>query len=1006
MELPGQFKRGVCLATMILKFKELSKKASFRYTCIGAGCGLVFPILAYQLEAWFSGNSLLHAFTTHPNPQLYIIDSAPFILALFSYAAGVKQDKISKLFQIKAELERNGAQLQLEEAERLGKYGSWEIDLQTLEVKWSKGFYFILGLDPKVHLASIEAYHRLVHPDYIDIVQRRIKSFYSNHVPGPFDKDIRIVCPDGKTKWLRGRGAVVTDQVTGARKAIGTSQDVTETVLAEEEARTYKNALDQSAIVAITDARGKIIYGNAAFAQISGYSLDELIGQDHRIVNSGRMGKSFFQEMWKTIISGKTWRGEICNRAKNGKEYWVYTTIVPSIDPNGKITQYTSIRYEISDRKRMEAELWATNEIRRTILESTNYGVIATDCDGIIHTFNRTAETMLGYKADEVIGKLTPAAFHDLGEVVIRTRSLSIELKRQIKPGFDTFCAKARLGISDENEWTYIRKDGRGVPVRLSVTALKDQNGSLVGFLGMAQDISEAKRNREQLLEANERAQTAARAKSAFLANMSHEIRTPMNGVIGMCNLLLDSVQDPSQAEGLKIIQQCGNSLLDLINDILDFSKLEVDKFEFENEPFNPHITAQEVVDLLNSLASQKGLLLSYNSSFSTPQWVLGDVTRFRQILMNLVSNAIKFTEHGSVHITSRVIPLGDHKYNLQFSVKDTGIGIPQESQARLFNSFSQVDASTTRKFGGTGLGLAISKGLCEKMGGRIWVESTVDQGSTFSFSLVVLESTDTSVNSKRETTLSEESNLGTRYPQQILVAEDNRTNQLVLVGLLEKLGYRPDVAENGREVLKMLKTKFYNLILMDCHMPEIDGFETTLRIRKNLKFSQIQIVAVTASTMKEDVERCLRVGMTAFLSKPITISSLVQTLKEAFIRFHENTATIMNDKEFLANLSGIEDLASITIQSFLAALPSMVEAIRKAITRRDAQALEISAHTLKSSVSYFYAEQVKNSACKLEQMGRSANLSKCQEVFDQLLKDLHHFKEHLKHLIQDKKAS
>lgn len=384
---------------------------------------------------------------------------------------------------------------------------------------------------------------------------------------------------------------------------------------------------------------------------------------------------------------------------------------------------------------------------------------------------------------------------------------------------------------------------------------------------------------KEKIESALQTAELAAQAKARFLANMSHEIRTPMNGIIGMTNLILGSTADPTIVDRAKVIQNCGDSLLELINDVLDFSKLEVDKIELEILPFDLHSTVKDVVELLNTRALEKGIILSYHHSSNIPAWVLGDITRFRQILTNLVSNAIKFTEDGTVEILSRAEKLTDKKWNIQFSVKDTGIGIPDHVKNRLFQTFSQVDASTTRKFGGTGLGLAISKGLCEKMGGTIRVESEPGKGSLFSFFFQAEECGALQVKTSADPFVSFDPEMGKKHPLRVLVAEDNNTNRLVVLGLLGKLGYKADVAFNGKEAVKCFEQKSYDLILMDCHMPEMDGFEATKQILANNNSTPPRIIALTAGTMKEDVDRCMAVGMQGFLGKPISIKALVEAL-------------------------------------------------------------------------------------------------------------------------------
>lgn len=387
--------------------------------------------------------------------------------------------------------------------------------------------------------------------------------------------------------------------------------------------------------------------------------------------------------------------------------------------------------------------------------------------------------------------------------------------------------------------------------------------------------------NEISLKEALEKANQASKAKSEFLANMSHEIRTPMNGIVGMSTLLLTEALSPEIQEKLRIVQNSGHTLLELINDVLDFSKIEAGKIEIEHHPFSLHAAVKDVVDILGVKAKQKGVEIIYQPEADVPNQLLGDIGRVRQVLMNLVGNAIKFTEAGSVKIISNVEKKENALWTIRFAVKDTGMGISENTKNRLFRPFSQADASTTRRFGGSGLGLAISKELCEKMNGTLWVESEPGKGSTFYFTFKAEESTNV-FDIKQAPSLSAiDSETGATYPLRILIAEDNKTNQIVILGLLRKLGYRPDVANNGIEALAYVEKETYDIILMDCHMPEMDGFEATRRIiEKYGTASRPRIVALTAGVTKEDRQRCFEAGMDDFLSKPIAFPSLLALLK------------------------------------------------------------------------------------------------------------------------------
>ncbi len=527
-------------------------------------------------------------------------------------------------------------------------------------------------------------------------------------------------------------------------------------------------------------------------------------------------------------------------------------------------------------------------------------------------------------------------------------------------------------------------------------------------ILGLYYDKKNKEEHNKTLNSALQKAEQAAKVKAQFLANMSHEIRTPLNGILGMTSLMADNDFTTDIEQRVGIIKKCAESLMSLINDILDFSKIESGKLQLEAIDFNIKTAIEESADLLKMSAENKGVTISIVMDHLNVTWVRGDLNRFRQVLWNLLGNAIKFTPSGPVTIVASSNKLSDSTVEFKVSVIDSGIGISPEAQEKLFQSFTQVDASTTRKFGGTGLGLSICKGIVEAAGGTIQVESNMSEGSKFTFTMLGQSVGETPLSDFQENT--PELVSFTKRPYIVLVADDHSTNRLLAVQFLEKLGYRADSVCNGLEVLDAINIKAYDVIFLDCQMPELDGYSAAQKIHQRYsKNNRPWIVALSAGVFQEDKERCFAAGMDDFVPKPFDVKMISEALERC-----QKTPSAAPRKE-LRNVSdpvrmnkhfrGDRDIMLTVVADYLATSSTIIKSIENGIHQKDAKKVYLGTHKLRGAITNFFAVDVQRELLIIESQCKSGNLAGVELAFPKIAEKLKRLTDELQDLSLKKGA-
>ncbi len=940
----------------------------------------------------------------------------------------------------------------LEQAQSIAKIGGYDYDVVSNRVHWTEEVHRMHGTNPAEHEPDLDSALNHYAPEYRPVVNAAVKNAIQSGQG--FDLELELVTEDNRKLWVRNICKAVLENGRTV-ELIGALQDITERKQSENRLRALYEisqyvapdvqtlldfTLEQA--IKLTNSKLGLVYLYDEEQQVftlnswSKTAMKECAIREpqtsYNLSATGLWGEVVRQRR-PILINDYSANNPVKKGYPTGHVVLHRFLSVPVFDA-GRIVAVVGVAnkdsaYDDTDTMQLSllmAGAWksatrrlAEQSLRRsetkfhTLFDSTSDAVMLLDEHHFLDCNQATLDAFGCASIHEFCAK-HPA---DLSPPTqpCGTDSLTLANRR---------IAAAMQNGNCDFEWIHRRADnGADFPaeVRLSAMLLDGQRI----LQATVRDITERKQAEAQLLETNRqlqeatarandmaiRAELASAAKSEFLANMSHEIRTPMNGVIGMIGLLLDTALTDKQRRFAETVRTSGEALLALTNDILDFSKIEAGKFTLETVDFDLGSLLGDFAQVMAERAEQKQIKFICTLAPEAPQHLRGDPGRLQQVLVNLVGNALKFTSRGEVEVRAGLEQATAEQVVLCFSVRDTGIGIPAEKQGLLFEKFTQVNASTTRKYGGTGLGLAICKQLAELMGGEIGVKSEKGRGSEFWFTSRFQKPMPPDLPSQHQsagaTSAVNNQIVGQplhdicRANVRVLVAEDNVTNQQVALGILHKLGFVADAVANGREALEALRHVPYDLVLMDVQMPEMDGLQATRLARGNgIRNRAVPIIAVTAHALQRDREECLAAGMDDYIAKPITPAALSQLIdkwlaKAAAARGigeapptadHErltdagpiakSDASIFAETELLDRVMGDRSLGQVVARTFLIDMPQQIEALSGYLDSNDPKGVELQAHTIKGAAAAVGAPALTTLAWRLEQAGKAGNLA------------------------------
>ncbi|HEY6877309.1 MAG TPA: PAS domain S-box protein [Polyangiales bacterium] len=836
---------------------------------------------------------------------------------------------------------------------------------------------------------------QVLSPDDLQRLMQQAAACLRDSLPS-FQIDFQVRHRDGAWLWRLARGVALRSDAGELRGFIGSVVDITDLKRAERALRAsetrFRSTFENASVgMALADMDGTTFEGNDALSQFLGYERNELVGLNVRKITVPDESETDAQNRAR-LQQGRVASFTRDKRylRKDGSAVWgnVSASAI-EWDGAGRPTLLLALVQDISERKRLEQDLARAKELLELAIRSSDVAIFELElADGKLEGCSQTYFNFyeaLGYDVPHV----TPS-YAELMDRVLpdweRERVPRL-IQSYLDGALPTFELEHQLRHRDGSlHW----KIARGV-------VLRDQDGRARRFIGTSIDITELKRVSADLQQAREAAETANRAKDEFLANVSHEIRTPMNAILGMTELVLDSTHTKQQRRLLSMVKSAASNLLSIIDDLLDFSKIAAGKLALDPIDFSLRLILDETVGALSVRAQRKGLALYYEVQPDVPDRLRGDAGRLRQILMNLVGNAIKFTVQGRVDVEVSGEESTD-EVGLSVVVRDTGIGIPRDKQADIFRAFEQADSSSTRKYGGTGLGLTISAQLAALMGGDIRVESELGIGSTFTFGARFKRA-------RRE--LPEPSVLRSspRPPPraarglQVLVAEDNELNVVLLEHLLMQAGHQAEFASDGGRTLALLSEGNFDLLLLDLHMPEIDGFEVVRRIRarEQGRGTHLPIVAVSARSSESDRQRCFEAGIDDFVAKPVEAAALWAAIERVVARLApRGLSSWLSPHAILGACDGHEALLAKMCSAFRRTVPVQLQRVEQAVASDDLVTASQAAHMLRGTLSAFskLAEDLTRSLEDAAQAGDGAGcrgwLERLQPVVSELIDATH----------------